>query len=219
MFNVETHTAQTVDKLRKAANAADKANSNLEAAMTASYVAYLAADHALTAKGVSKIIGDKCPQSKESGNPAATRKSWNTTYFSESAHVAALRAALPSPEGMDPEAFTEAVFNYVKTLSVRQWLKERKAKKDGQTAATNAAVAAAQREPGADEQAGGVLNPGFDPVLSAVTSINKALEALADMAGRECDEQGDALAALHAARMVIDKRLAALQPEALDKAA
>lgn len=208
MFNVETHTAQAVDKLRKAANAADKANSNLEAAMTAAYVAYLAADHALTGKGVSKIIGDKCPQSKESGNPAATRKSWNTTYFSESAHVAALRSALPSPEGMDPEAFTTAVFNYVKTLSVRQWLKERKAKKDGQEAATNAAVAAAQREPGADEQAGGVLNPGFDPVLSGQTSAAKAIAALADMAGRECPERDAARAALETLSAQLAKVLA-----------
>jgi hypothetical protein len=219
MFNVETHTAQAVDKLRKAANAADKANSNLEAAMSATFVAYLAADHALTAKGVSKIVGDKCPQSKESGNPAATRKSWNTTYFSESAHVAALRTALPNPEGMEPAAFSEAVFNYVKGLQVRQWLKERKAKKDGQEAATNAAVAAAQREPGADEQAGGVLNPGFNPVLSAATSINKSIDALIDMASRDCEEREDANAALTAALTYLSKRLADMDATEDKKAA
>lgn len=195
MFNVETHTAAAVDTARKAANAADKSGANLDQAFTAVFAAYLAADHGLTSKDVGKIIGDKVPQSKLSGNPSAVRKSRCSTYFADSANLAALRAALPSPEAMEPEAFTVAVAEYAKGVNPRKWIEEQKAKKATVKADQAEAKAANQREEGEDE-ATAPLNPGFDPVLSAQTSASKAIAALLDMAGRECPEREAALAAI-----------------------
>lgn len=219
MFNVSTHTASAVSTLIKCANAADKAGANLGQAMTAAFVAFLAADPTASLKSVSVTIGDKVPQSKESGNPAATRKSQCNSFFKDDANRLAVYAALPSPEGMDPDAFNTAVINYAKTLNPKAWLK---AKADAAKAAEKAsaeAKAAAQRPLGDDEAATldvvegelVVLNPGFDPVLSAQTDALKAIANLAGMA-----ETDETLTALYA---ILDAVSAALGAEVKEEIA
>lgn len=198
MFNVETHTAAAVDTARKAANAADKSGANLDQAFTAVFAAYLAADHGLTAKDVSKILGDKVPQSKLAGNPSAVRKSRCSTFFSDSANLATLRTTLINPEAMEPEDFNKAVSAYAKGVNPRQWIAEQKAAKDLAKKAGADAKAAGERPMAEDEEARVHvdLTPGLDPVEQAHTTAAKAIAALLDMASRDCPERDDANAAL-----------------------
>lgn len=194
MYSFEGHTQKAFRNVFTAANEADKAGGTLDRRMTEAFVAALAADPAATSRTVSQMIGDKVPQSKESGNPSATRKSWNVSFFKDTANVAAVRAAIPNADHLTPDDFQKAVETYAATLNVRAAAKAR----------TEAKKAAAPtpppaREPDAEEE-GRVLNPDFDPVLDARTRALEAVALLVEMTGNNDPEtaQGarDALSAI-----------------------
>lgn len=189
MFNVSTHTAAAVHNARDAASKAEKATGKVASTMTALFVAFIAADPTLSLKAISTLVGEKVPQSK-SGGVAAVHKSRANTFFKDAANMTAARAAIPSPEAMEPEAFQAAVATYAATLNPRKWIEEQKAA----TAATAAAQTEARvdnaREPGEAEEGDegdAPLNAGFDPVLSAVTEAKRAIANLREML-RNVDE-------------------------------
>lgn len=202
MFNVQSHTAAAVDTLRKAANGADKVNATLGQAMTVAFVALLAADPTASLKSVSLTITEKVPQSKESGNPAGTRKSQCNSFFKDDANRLAVYAAIPNPQDMDPEAFTVACVTYAKGVNPKAWLKDRADAAKKAAADQAEALKAAQRPMGDDETAVldvvddkfVVLNPGFDPVLANQTDAIKAITNLMGMP--ETDETLTALYAI-----------------------
>lgn len=189
MFNVSTHTAAAVHNARDAASKAEKATGKVASTMTALFVAFIAADPTLSLKAISALVGDKVPQSK-SGGVAAVHKSRANTFFKDAGNMAAARAAIPSPEAMEPEAFQAAVTEYAKGINPRKWIEEQKAAEKAATTAGAEAKADNVREDGDDEQAEGdaPLNAGFDPVLSAVTEAKRAIANLREML-RNVDEE------------------------------
>lgn len=198
MFNVSTHTAAAVHNARDAASKAEKATGKVASTMTALFVAFIAADPTLSLKAISALVGDKVPQSK-SGGVAAVHKSRANTFFKDAGNMAAARAAIPSPEAMDPEAFQAAVTAYASTINPRKWIDDQKAAEKAATTAGAEAKADNVREPGDDEKAEGdaPLNAGFDPVLDAQTTALKAIANLREMLSNADDQVAeDALNAL-----------------------
>ena len=182
MFNVSTHTAAAVHNARDAASKAEKATGKVASTMTALFVAFIAADPTLSLKAISALVGNKVPQSM-SGGAAAVHKSRANTFFKDAGNMAAARAAIPSPEAMEPEAFQAAVTEYAKGINPRKWIDEQKAAEKAATTAGAEAKADNVREEGEDEQAEGdaPLNAGFDPVLAAQTDALKAIANLREM--------------------------------------
>lgn len=198
MFNVQTHTASAVHNARSAASQAEKATGKVASTMTALFVAFIAADPTLSLKAISTLVGEKVPQSK-SGGVAAVHKSRANTFFKDDANMTAARAAIPSPEAMEPEAFQKAVETYAKGLNPRKWIEDRKATATATATAQEQAKADNVREPGDDEQAEGdaPLNAGFDPVLSAQTEALRAIANLREMlSNADAQVAEDALNAL-----------------------
>ena len=204
MFNVQTHTAPAVAYAVAETGKLNKATGNVASAMTAIFVAFMAADPTLSIKAVSTLVGEKVPHSK-AGGVAAVHKSRANTFFSDDANAKAVREAFPNPEDMTPEAFWEGVQTYAKGINPRKWVDAQAAKKkEAAAAAKEAATEGARDESTLDVNTDGelvILNPGFDPVLDAT---NAALRAIALLRGMEqTDEVIDALYSIATATGVI----------------
>lgn len=208
-FNASSRYGIAVAALGTAIAHADKAVNQVGAAGTVAFAAILAADHGMTAKTASSRIADDIPSSREKGSTFSKVRSQNVKYWSESAHVAALREAIPSPEAMTPEAFNDAVETFAKGINVRKWYDAQSAKNKEIDAVQREIKVENNREPGDDEQAPLPSTPplNVDPVIVAETA---AMKAIADL--WKCVEAGhpDAQAAL-------DRITAAAYPGAFDQ--
>lgn len=194
MFNVQTHTAAAVHNARDAASKAEKATGKVASTMTALFVAFIVADPTLSLKAVSTLVGEKVPQSK-GGGVAAVHKSRANTFFKDDANVAAARKAIPSPEAMTPEDFNAAVTAYAASINPRKWIEEQKAGKAVAAIEQEQAKVENIREEGEDE-ASGVLNPNYNPVLDCQTTASKAIAALLDNASPEATQALETLFAM-----------------------
>jgi len=197
-FNASSRYGIAVEKLGTAIATADKAVNKVGVAGTLAFAAILAADQGMTAKTASARIADDIPSSRDKGSTFSKVRSHNVKYWGDSANLAALREAIPSPEAMTPEAFNDAVEAFAATINVRKWYDDQAAKAKATQAAQTEARIEATREPGEDEQVEQVelestapLN--IDPVLLAETA---AMKAIADLWA--CVQAGhpDAMAAL-----------------------
>lgn len=195
-FNASSRYGIAVAALGTAIAHADKAVNKVGAAGTLAFAAILAADHGMTAKTASARIADDIPSSRDKGSTFSKVRSHNVKYWSDSANVAALREAIPSPEAMTPEAFNDAVETFAKGINVRKWYDEQAAKDKAAKTEQQEAKVENLREPGEDEQeAPRPSTPplNVDPVIVAETA---AMKAIADLWA--CVQAGhpDAMAAL-----------------------
>lgn len=217
-FNASSRYGIAVANLGTAIATADKAVSKVGAAGTLAFAAILAADHGMTAKTASARIADDIPSSRDKGSTFSKVRSHNVKYWSDSANVAALREAIPSPEAMTPEAFNDAVEAFAGKINVRKWYDDQAAKNKAMTAEQVEAKVENTREPGADEEAEAEAEAerestpalNIDPVLLAETA---AMKAIADL--WECAAKGhpDAMAALE--RIVATASPAVAQQDAI----
>ena len=196
-FNASSRYGIAVEKLGTAIATADKAVNKVGVAGTLAFAAILAADQGMTAKTASARIADDIPSSRDKGSTFSKVRSHNVKYWGDSANLAALREAIPSPEAMTPEAFNDAVEAFAATINVRKWYDDQAAKAKATQAAQTEARIEATREPGEDETAEAEREStpplNIDPVLLAETA---AMKAIADLWA--CVQAGhpDAMAAL-----------------------
>ncbi len=171
-FTFEGHTAPVLNAAVAACVAADTATGKLTHAMVAAYVGVICADMTITIKAASALIGDRVPASKESGNPAATRKAWVASYFKDSANLAKVRAMIPRPEGLTEGQFLDACNSAADKLDVRAAyqakLASNKASKD-------------QAENAKGETSAHAPAPVEPPPPTALDYQTRASQALADL--------------------------------------
>lgn len=208
-FNASSRYGIAVAALETAITHADKAVNKVGAAGTLAFAAILAADHGMTAKTASARIADDIPSSRDKGSTFSKVRSHNVKYWSDSANVAALREAIPSPEAMTPEAFNDAVKAFADKVNVRKWYDEQAAKNKETDAVQRETKVENLREPGEDEQEAPLPSTpplNVDPVIVAETA---AMKAIADLWKCVAAGHADAQAAL-------DRITAAAYPGAFD---
>lgn len=208
-FNASSRYGIAVAALGTAIATADKAVNKVGAAGTLAFAAILAADHGMTAKTASARIADDIPSSRDKGSTFSKVRSHNVKYWGDSANVAALREAIPSPEAMTPEAFNDAVKAFADKVNVRKWYDDQAAKNKEIDAVQREVKVENTREPGEDETPSltGDAPLNVDPVMVAETA---AMNAIADLWKCVAAGHPDAQAAL-------DRITAAAYPGAFDQ--